>query len=958
MGKYEVALPDGRMAVIEADTPDAALAYAETVPKSKKAAEKSTYSAELMKQRKELAASRKTIRSVGGEGVLAAATPIMSPIMGEVAGGAYALGNEAANLFRAPDEKVSSRAVYEGNRDAVDEDAKDLRANYPGLSLAGDIYGAVRGGGLLAKGGKFLAGLKPVAAATKAAKATKAAQVASKATAAATKAAPRTTRYVTRVAKASASGAAGGAAYGATEGRTAQERAKNAGKGAAFGAGAGVLLEGVGAPAVERLGKVAKDVARPALDRLRGPAAAKARDAKRAAANAAMMAKDKGVTPEAMDALKDEGLDATLAEAMGTEGVNTQMSLARRPGGTGDAMRAQVRERNMAQPGGIFADTESMLGVNPQHAARDVEAMVEAGKERAGPLFDEALAGEHGVTTPEIERLLATKYGRKLAAGVEERAQKFGDEASGLTMGRVAVPEPVPGAHPMDAPDVGDELVRAGDAPPDLGPAPVVPIPRAPSQEPQGRGLSLSEWFKQRGGLKTPSGELGTRGLPETMGSRSRLTPGGTGEDEMAMAARDAGYFPDWDVPPTRDDLLDALAADAAGIKKRYPKAPDEGAMARWNAAEAARGQQREIDTAHSIRQQDAEAEFRTRQEADAANEADWQRRSADFEDPDDYASLRSDWDAPESGPTGANAPRYEHVDQEAYTPKSLDALRRAANDEVKWEFGKLKQGAGNKAKHAFSKRFAAAVADDPAALPKLRKAIDAGGDYKRIDEAFEHFSGKLTTTSDRDFANDWLRLKGGEDGAERWAARAALANDIRDLWAKGQLRGGKFTLPGVKEKLRLAFGDGADAFVAKMERRAELAASGNRMAPYSGSPSTPLLEAGAATDKAAVAEPEMLARVIGKFAGGKPLAAIGDLGSTLLLKAIRYPESAGSSVAYRDELGRILGLKPAEAAAWLREMAALPEPVRRDYAVQLGLVAGRGAGAKAEADREPIPAQ
>ena len=116
----------------------------------------------------------------------------------------------------------------------------------------------------------------------------------------------------------------------------------------------------------------------------------------------------------------------------------------------------------------------------------------------------------------------------------------------------------------------------------------------------------------------------------------------------------------------------------------------------------------------------------------------------------------------------------------------------------------------------------------------KLEKALDTSSDYLRISEAVKAFKGKLINGTVRDFDNAWLRLK---KGADQQAARGALAMDVIDLWGRGLLKGGKFGVPGVEKKLTTAFGKpGAKAFVAQMERRAELAASGSRMAPFSGS--------------------------------------------------------------------------------------------------------------------------
>ena len=421
------ALPDGR--IVEAADEAAALAMS----RRDKADPKSTYTGELLKQRKALAEGRDQVRSVGLEGVKQFFDTGVQPLAGEFAGAGHALGNTVANIGRRVrgEPVVDSNAIYEANRDAQDEYAKEQRDRYPLTSLGADVAGMFGGGKGLAKGGELLADLKPVVAATKAVKSLPVVQAVTRAVApvaaAATIAAPRATRLAVQTGKAGLAGAGAGGLLGATEGRTLDERLDNAGEGEVYGALGGALLEGVGAPLAKYGANVAKDTVRPVLDKFKGAAGRKAADVERAATNAApLLAKRKGVTPESLEAqaARDEGLDLTFAEALGSEGVNMQSSLARRPGNTGDDMRARMRVRNLAQPGGIIADVEQHLGVKPMTAQDDFEALAQKAEEDAGPLWDAATEGEHGVTTPQIEHLLGTDYGQELVAGVKKRAQQ------------------------------------------------------------------------------------------------------------------------------------------------------------------------------------------------------------------------------------------------------------------------------------------------------------------------------------------------------------------------------------------------------------------------------------------------------------------------------------------------------------------------------------------------------
>ena len=143
---YRFQMPDGRVARVQADDPDTASQYAGTLtataPKpgasqnkpGRSAAEQQDYETELAKAR---ALNTKgafgqgpgpTSGALGKLNSFAAGE--VGPIAGEIIGGLSAGGNALVNLFRPEGQKVSSRAIYEANRDATDEEtARETDAN-------------------------------------------------------------------------------------------------------------------------------------------------------------------------------------------------------------------------------------------------------------------------------------------------------------------------------------------------------------------------------------------------------------------------------------------------------------------------------------------------------------------------------------------------------------------------------------------------------------------------------------------------------------------------------------------------------------------------------------------------------------------------------------------------------------------------------------------------------------
>jgi hypothetical protein len=896
MPVYRFQMPDGRIGRVQANSPEEAKAFvakggmassppAPTAPSGPKGASQgaSRSPADQATYLKELAADR----AANARGPLSDTNPVTAFIGGATAPfvpAAYAAlkagGNTLANLTRSPADQVSSRAIWDAARDSANEDIQRQTKGRPITTAAGGVMGllgasapAVKGIGLL--GG--LASKAPVvgegmAAAAQTAARLKAAAQASPAgqfVADAVKSLnPKVINWAAKTGQAALAGGGAGAALGASRGTNVPERAQNALDEGMAGAGAGGLLRGLGGPAWTMVGApLVKAAGGAGADVLRGlgnivmaedskfGSGASARDAAKRAA--ARIAKSSGTTAANLDAkiAPYAGLDQTAAEAMGTTGQRFLGALARRQGTTGDTLQAQMRLRAQGQPTGILQDFGDKLGVDPQAAQGNIDALVQQGKDAAGPAFRQAYeASAGGIDDPEVNRLLATPMGQRLMRGIQKRALNIGRPAEALGYGNVEVPQ-----EGVQVPPGGYE----GAAPPP--PA----APRGPAKPPS-QGLSLTQWLSRQGGMSNAGQDIAPEEVAQWRrpGFSLAAKDSGFSDDRLAEMAHDAGYFPDLPEPPTPEAFRKALALDATGYRKLYARPVDQAAQGRFDALNA--------------------------HEEGAARGA--------FEPPapteDDYGN-------------GPGLPDMEPAYQLNLTGESLDRIRRRANKMVTWENGRPVTtgpvGVANEEPAAWAQDFTKALAGDPGsaggAVPGLRQALDTSSDYLGLQSAQNALKGKLTTGSVRDFAKAWQGLK---PGGEQLAGQAQLANEVMDLWGRGQLRGGKFAAPGVGQKIKMAFGDGpGQDFIDQMERRAQLAASGSRMAPFSGSPTMSLAEASGEVDNAGAPLMSDAMNAGGKLLTGHPIQAAG----VILKKLPAYLKTAGESEAYRNELGRLLSL-------------------------------------------------
>ncbi len=152
----------------------------------------------------------------------------------------------------------------------------------------------------------------------------------------------------------------------------------------------------------------------------------------------------KGVTPEALAANPMAARGITAGEAMGPSTQQEMVSLARRPGATGDSAFDIFTARNADLPQRQIGDIEYHTGISPELARGGVDAVVARGRAEVKPLFDEALAAPGPVWNtdlanlakrPVIKKAIGAAVDSLLNAGLEPTAPGFAiDPDTGLKM--------------------------------------------------------------------------------------------------------------------------------------------------------------------------------------------------------------------------------------------------------------------------------------------------------------------------------------------------------------------------------------------------------------------------------------------------------------------------------------------------------------------------------------------
>lgn len=123
------------------------------------------------------------------------------------------------------------------------------------------------------------------------------------------------------------------------------------------------------------------------------------------------------------------------------------------------------------------------------------------------------------------------------------------------------------------------------------------------------KGPSLWTFVSRAGGMRDDGGELAARDLPPRLIAKASDLGGEQGRslDDMALAAWEAGYFPEFQERPSIDDLLSAIDDEARGAKRfsereAVPANPYDDALSSWSRTLAEAGIDPKLMTNAEIR--------------------------------------------------------------------------------------------------------------------------------------------------------------------------------------------------------------------------------------------------------------------------------------------------------------------------------------------------------------------
>jgi len=566
------------------------------------------------------------------------------------------------------------------------------------------------------------------------------------------------------------------------------------------------------------------------------------------------------LTPEELAA---KGANANpnmmAAEVAGQRAVDELSVLGRRDGASADAIKARVDERRMGRSQRLLDSFETNTGVSPDAAEGRYDGMLEAGRARAKPLYDEAFANTAPMTSPTIDRLLARPAVQRSMGTAK---QIMGNEdVNPYTMGITFMDDPAEWAS-----DVGGGLFDARQAPP-AGPA------RAPSQ-----GDSLATFLAKRGGVSDPGGELSA--LDANIWHRQQpfrpklVREGGADIGAAAQAAVDAGYFPELgrDGVLSGDQLLAAVQDELAG-KPRY--------------ARELTGSQ-----ADALAAREAESRFGPPQDEPPS--------------PGDAYTGRPE---PIGGPVYEQQPTTQALD---YVIRSLDTQLEGRKVNGQLPNDPLTRSIVDTRKQLRNESFR--LANENNRNPAYVKAVNEAGDYLGMKESFENGWKKVlgTKESERQFASEWKGLTPGEQEFRK----AGAAHALYTLSRKGQLKPGALDTPMVGSKMRLMFGDeGFNRLKKDFDAEVAMQATERRIDPNAGSPSAGYLEIMREQDANLLRDMAIEAGV-GVAVGGPHGALLGL--RPAFRRAADKARQLGMSVETRDALGQILQGSPQDMAAFM----------------------------------------
>lgn len=159
-------------------------------------------------------------------------------------------------------------------------------------------------------------------------------------------------------------------------------------------------------------GKTVVDQSRPMLDDL----------VLRGRQNAFEHLQNLGATPESLRAAyaAANGAPITTAEAIGPQGISTASGIIRRAGTAPQVADATMAARAADRGARILDHIQSTTGIDPEAAKGNIDAIVKAGQNAAGPLFDAIRAQPGPITSPELNTILQRPVVQQAVAGASK----------------------------------------------------------------------------------------------------------------------------------------------------------------------------------------------------------------------------------------------------------------------------------------------------------------------------------------------------------------------------------------------------------------------------------------------------------------------------------------------------------------------------------------------------------
>lgn len=591
------------------------------------------------------------------------------------------------------------------------------------------------------------------------------------------------------------------------------------------------------------------------------------------------LAKSGGVDVAALDAAP---ADITAAEALGRSGKTGLGALARREGGTGDALDAIVAERQITRPTRILDEFTRATGVSPEAAAGNIEQVVKQGRAAAEPLYTEAYdAGP--VMTPKLGELLS----RPSMRGAMTRARALAAE-EGIN------PDDL-GLVDVEVPGAWDSFVGMMGSAPDLptrGPA------RAPS-----RGYSLAQFVGRNGGIADEAGELANIGADRWHVGRpyQHSLVGSGNADDMALRAWEAGYFPELTRRPTINEFYNALGDEMRG-RARFAREADPAVRQRFDASRAAE----EFNARGGVGPDDLGMM------PDDVEYGAWRP------DGDDYVGASR----PGEGYVGRPEPMSEPAWEVQPTAQTWDYVKRGLDDVIKSYEDKttgrlVLDGQGR----ATLDTLKALRRELIKANPAYGRALETSSDYLSASKAFKDGEKFLfnQNVTERDFAEKLGKLTGGS--LDAW--RGGIGNKLFNLAQNGKLDPKLFKAPRVQAKLRMALGDEASRRLLEMiQAEGQKLGFERRYAPGANSITAEIRAAMGEQDELGSMHQAMDDFLSNIHRG--PGGAIGSAIAGAAKKGAAIARTPGMSVGVRDEAGRLLTMSPQDLAAYIR---SLPPP-------------------------------